>query len=244
MRSRLIALLSMATLVSAQTPHAYLQSAVPAAVAGQVAAPATAHILTVPAGTAIPLTLINPIKKKSTQPGDAVRATVAFPIMAGVQVAIPAGSYVEGVVQQLTARASDTHQPQVGIHFTRLVFANGYSVNLDANSAQAEEVAPSLGAPVTELASIAPPLASMGLFAQTSQPTLSNPGPSPAVITGAMLGGGAALMILIFAAAHHSQSKVDYVLFDAGWQFQMVLQSPLMVDADRVAAAAAAPSAN
>ena len=30
---------------------------------------------------------------------------------------------------------------------------------------------------------------------------------------------------------HHSQSKIDYVLFDAGWQFQMVLESPLLVDA-------------
>jgi type IV secretion system protein VirB10 len=251
MRTRLIALLSMATLVSAQTPHAILQTVTNAATAGQATAPVSAHTLTVPAGTAIPLTLINPIKKKSTTPGDAVRATVAFPIMAGMQVAIPAGSYVEGVVQQLTARASDTHQPQVGIHFTRLVFANGYSVSLDASSAQAEDIAPNLGTPATELATLTPPAigmgrGSMGMMGQTSPtlPTVSMPGPNPAVVTGAMLGGAAALGILIFALAHHSQSKVDYVLFDAGWQFQMILQSPLVVDASQVAAAAAVPSVN
>jgi hypothetical protein len=132
MRYRFVALFSIASLVSAQTPHAFLQSAVPTAAAGQVAAPVSVQTLTVPAGTAIPLTLINPLKKKSTKPGDAVRATVAFPIMAGMQVAIPAGSYVEGVVLQLTDRAPDIHQPEVAIHFTRLVFTSGYSVNLDA----------------------------------------------------------------------------------------------------------------
>jgi len=143
----LIALFSIASLVSAQIPHAFFQTAVPPPPAMQTTAPASARTLTLPAGTAIPLTLINPIKKKSTKPGDAVRATVAFPIMAGMQVAIPAGSYVEGVVKTVTARASDTQQPEVGIHFTRLVFANGYSVSLDANSTQAEDFAPRIGAP-------------------------------------------------------------------------------------------------
>jgi len=199
MRSRFIALLSMATMV----------------------------------------TLINPIKKKSTTPGDAVRATVAFPIMAGMRVAIPAGSYVEGVVESVTARAADTHQPAVGIHFTRLVFANGYSVPLDAKSEQAEEVAPGMGAPVAEVAALTLPMGSQGLFAQ-STPTLTVPrvGPSPVVVTAAALGGTAALFITIFALAHHSQAKIDYVLFDAGWQFQMVLASPRAVDAGKASATA------
>jgi type IV secretion system protein VirB10 len=228
-----------------------LQSAVPTAAAGQVAAPVSVQTLTVPAGTAIPLTLINPLKKKSTKPGDAVRATVAFPIMAGMQVAIPAGSYVEGVVLQLTDRAPDIHQPEVAIHFTRLVFTSGYSVNLDAMSAQAEDFAPTLGTPVTEIAAIAPPAAGMGrgsmaLVGQTSPtlPPLPQVGPSPGLVIGASLGGTAALLAILFAVGHHSQSKIDYVLFDAGWQFQMVLQSPLVVDAAQVAASAAAPSAN
>lgn len=249
MPSSLIALFSIASLVSAQMPRAFFQNAVPPVPAVQTTAPVSAHTLEIPAGTAIPLTLINPIKKKSTKPGDAVRATVAFPIMAGMQVAIPAGSYVEGVVKTVTARASDTRQPEVGIHFTRLVFASGYSVNLDANSTQAEEVAPGLGtpggAPGMELASLTP-AGSMGLFAQSTPtlPPLPQVGPPMGVVMGAVFGGSAALMITIFAVMHHSQSKIDYVLFDAGWQFQMVLQSPLVVDASQVGAAAAAPSAN
>jgi len=37
------------------------------------------------------MTLVSPIKSKSTKVGDAVRAVVAFPITVGGQVAIPAG---------------------------------------------------------------------------------------------------------------------------------------------------------
>lgn len=234
MRSPLIALLSIATLVQAEVPHAALQAAVPAPGPQQVA-PAPQRMLTVPAGTTVPLTLINPIKKKSTRVGDAVRATVAFPVMAGMQVAIPAGSYVEGTVTALKTHASASMPADLSIHFDRLVFASGYSVPLNADNTQAENFAPTPGAPVAELASLAPVNAG-GLFAQTTTPTLpplQRVGPSPAVVTGAVLGGGAALTVLLIALGHHQQNKYDYVLFDAGWQFQMVLASPLSIDAGK-----------
>jgi hypothetical protein len=44
--------------------------------------------------------------------------------------------------------------------------------------------------------------------------------------------------------AHHRGNSTDFVLFDAGWQFQMVLDSPVTLDPAQVAAAAAAPSTN
>jgi hypothetical protein len=86
----------------------------------------------------------------------------------------------------------------------------------------------------------------MGLFAQSTPtlPPLPKVGPPMGVVIGAVVGGSAALMITIFALSRHSQNKIDYVLFDAGWQFQMVLQSPLVVDAGQVATAAAAPGTN
>jgi hypothetical protein len=43
---------------------------------------------------------------------------------------------------------------------------------------------------------------------------------------------------------HHRANNYDFVVFDVGWQFQMVLDSPVVLDASQVAAAAAAPSAN
>jgi hypothetical protein len=40
-------------------------------------------------------------------------------------------------------------------------------------------------------------------------------------------------------------NSTDFVLYDAGWQFQMILDSPVTLDAAQVTAAAtAAPSGN
>jgi hypothetical protein len=241
------AALSVVSILAVQIPSANPQSLV-APVQNAIAvqdAPAATHIVTVPSGTVVPLTLINPIKSKSTKPGDAVRATVAFPVTVGSQLAIPPGSYVEGTVRQVTARAKDSHQPAVLIEFTRLLFPNGYSVNLVADSTQAMATPPPINPPAAatvadDATPAAPAIGSSSLFAQQSPqpPTLPQVGPSPAVVTGAVLGGAAALTVLLFAIGHHQQSKIDYVLFDAGWQFQMTLESPLVVDADRIASAA------
>jgi len=250
MHSRLIAKVSIAALVGAQTAQAMPQSA-PAA--GQNSVPAPAHALTLPAGTVIPLTLINPIRSKSTKPGDTVRATVAFPVTTGSALAIPAGSYVEGLIQAVTARAKDTHQPAVQIHFTRLVFVNGYSAPLDGNSTQAELALPAGSAPETESAAAAAPPApdvpgGSSFLAQQGQlpplPPLPQVGPSPAVVGGALAGGTAVLTVLLVVLAHHSAARTDFLLFDAGWQFQMVLQSPLVLNADAVAAATTASTGN
>jgi hypothetical protein len=44
--------------------------------------------------------------------------------------------------------------------------------------------------------------------------------------------------------AHHRVNNTDFLLYDAGWQFQMILDSPVTLDAAQVAAAAATPSPN
>jgi hypothetical protein len=216
----------------------------------------TGETITAPLGTVVPLTLVSPIKRKSTKVGDTVRAMVAFPITVGAQVAIPAGTYVEGVVTSLTAQMKKTRQPEVQIHFTRLLYANGYSAVLDAANTQAKNVAPGGDEPgVSETAA----LGGDGLYGSriafyggegfayraqsTTLPTLPSVqvGPSKPwviVIVGGTIG---AFLALAIVTAHHRNNS-DYVLFDAGWQFQMALTSPLAVNAAQVSAAAATPS--
>jgi hypothetical protein len=53
--------------------------------------------------------------------------------------------------------------------------------------------------------------------------------------------GSAAVTILAVVFGH--RHRYDNALFDSGWQFEMVLQSPLLLDADKVAAAIAIPIA-
>jgi hypothetical protein len=180
-----------------------------------------------------------------------VRAVVAFPVTIGTVLAIPAGTFVDGDVLQVTARPKAGQQPSFRVHFTRLVFSNGYSVALNGENTQALVLPADGSAPANELAALAPLRLPGSRFAMgegqmpsTEPPTLPRVGPNPAVVGGAIGGGFAALFALMAVLAHHSVNNTDFLLYDAGWQFQMILDSPLTLDAAQVSAAAATPSAN
>ncbi len=61
-------------------------------------------------------------------------------------------------------------------------------------------------------------------------------------VIGASLGSMFAILVTMILLGHHHAKNTDYVLFDAGWQFQMALTSPLDVDAGQVASAATTPT--
>jgi hypothetical protein len=216
--------------------------------AGQNAPPATAQAIIVPAGTAIQLALMNPVKTRSTKVGDSVRAEVAFPVTIGTQLAIPAGTFVDGNVSQVKARPKGGQSPLFRVHFTRLVYSNGYTVALSGENTQALLLPLDNGAPTNEVAELMPLRLPGTHFAMgegqigTPVPTQSAPGggSKSAIIAGIAGGAAAALLIGSLIWAHHRTNKeTDFVLYDAGWQFQMVLDSPVTLDAAQVAAAAA-----
>src|SRR5262249_42001310 len=134
------------------------------------AAPAESAVptgsLTVSAGTRVSMTLSTQLTAKDTKPGMAVRAVTAFPVAAGSQVAIPAGTFVEGTVVSVKKRSSSG--PRVQIHFTNLLYANGYSVPLDATNLQAEVIAPDSG---YSAAAIQPADSEAFLYAANMGPT-------------------------------------------------------------------------
>src|SRR5580692_4923525 len=132
MRLKIVAFVLIASISAAQTPT------VPLAVNPA----ATTDIITVPMGTLVALNLISSIKSKSTRPGDPVRAVVAFPLAIGTTVAIPAGTFVEGVVDKVNAHPRAGGSASAQLRLTRLLFANGYSVPLVATNVQAWLSAP------------------------------------------------------------------------------------------------------
>jgi hypothetical protein len=249
-----ITALMIASLTIAQTPIPAPQVApspaqnTPAA-ATQNAPAFAARAITVPTGTAIQLTLMSAVKSKSTQAGDMVRAVVAFPVIIGTELAIPAGTFVEGQVIRVTAHPKGGQQPSFVVHFTRLLFSNGYSVTLNGENTQALVLPPDSGAQTVEVAELAPlrlpgSRFAMGGGQQSQLPPLPRVGPNPAVVGGAIGGGFAALVVGMLIWAHHRVNNTDFLLYDAGWQFQMILDSPVTLDAAQVAAAAATPSPN
>ena len=57
--------------------------------------------VTVPAGTRIPLALKHAISTKSVRPGDPVYLQTTFPVAENNRILIPAGTYVQGVVDSV-----------------------------------------------------------------------------------------------------------------------------------------------
>lgn len=246
-----ITAIMIASLSIAQTPVPNPSPAaqqIPPSSAQQIPATPAAPSITVPAGTAVPLTLMNPVKSKSTKPGDTVRAVVAFPVTVGSRLAIPAGTFVEGTVIQVSAQPLKNQAPTLRVHFTRLLFANGYSVALNGENTQAFLLRDDERASTVEVAELTPMSLPGAHFAmgegQQTLPPLPQVGPPMGAVIGGVLGGTAALTIGMLIWAHHRANSYDFIVFDVGWQFQMVLDSPVVLDAAQVAAAATAPSTN
>jgi type IV secretion system protein VirB10 len=180
------------------------------------------------------------MRAKATHPGDVVRAVTSFPVTVGKDVAIPAGTYVEGIVDRLIKRGPTGHAG-LEMHFTRMVFANGYGVLLDGAMAVARAGEPPLNLPSTSsLPSQSAEAFAFGQQQPPPLPPLPKVGPSIGEVTGISVGVVAAVTVTaILLGRRHAGD----VVFDSGYQFEMVFQNPLELDAARVAAAVASSSA-
>ena len=205
------------------------------------AAPATqppsepeGQLLTIPAGTQVPLTLANPIRSRLAHPGDVVRAVTAFPVAVGTQVAIPAGSYVEGVIDKVI-KGTPSRPARLQMHFTRIFFASGYSIPLDGVTAEAKRHTLESDVPASvESRSGSITGLAMG-FQQVPMPPPLPPlpklGPSAGEVVGIALGATAAVAITALLIA---RSRGVDTYFEAGFPFVMVFQTPLSLDLERV----------
>jgi hypothetical protein len=205
--------------------------------AQESAPPAAAPVITVPAGTRVPLRLTSPLATKTAQTGDAVHAEVAFPVTASNTVAIPPGTYVEGTVDQVTRHGSHAG---FTMHFTRMVFNNGYTVALPAANADTRagllrtadpQAAASAGPDV--------PVDAMALQGTTPTPApLPSVGPSKGLVIGLAAAGAVAATVVAVIFGRRAGDRY----LRAGYRLEMVLADSLSLDAAKVAAAVANPT--
>jgi hypothetical protein len=85
---------------------------------------------TVPAGTKVLLQLTSSLNTKSAQPGDGVYLSSAFPVVVGNRVMIPAGVFVQGVVDRVARAGHLRGKAQLDMHFTSMIFPNGSVVEI------------------------------------------------------------------------------------------------------------------
>jgi len=86
--------------------------------------------VTVPAGTRIPLVLKHAISTKNVRPGDPVYLQTSFPVTQENRIVIPAGTYVQGTVDNVKRAGRVSGRAELLMHFTTLIFPNGYTVTL------------------------------------------------------------------------------------------------------------------
>jgi hypothetical protein len=90
----------------------------------------------VPAGTRIPIQLRQPISTKNAQAGDAIYAQTSFPIVTEGAMVIPAGTWVQGVVDSVKRAGRLKGTAELAFHLTKFIYANGYTLDMAAAIAQ------------------------------------------------------------------------------------------------------------
>jgi len=216
----------------------------------QAAAPALApaeaqsQMVTIPAGTQVPLTLANHIRSRTAHPGDAVRAVTALPVTVGAQVVIPPGSYLDGVIDKVISGGL-SRRARLQMHFTRIFFPNGYSIPLEGATAEANGRMPREEDPTAYSGASEPrdgriQLLTASFQQQPTPPPLPKVGPSPGEIAGIGVGVAAAVTITAILVA---RSRGIDTFFEPGFAFEMEFQTPLTLDLSRVAVPAAGPGA-
>jgi type IV secretion system protein VirB10 len=85
---------------------------------------------TVPAGTKVLLQVRSAINTKSAKPGDGIYLASTFPVVVGTRVMIPAGVYVQGVVDRVARAGHVKGRAQLDLHFTSIIFPNGTVVEI------------------------------------------------------------------------------------------------------------------
>jgi len=119
-------LIAFATMVFAQEPHLVPRNPIPQ----QQANVDPSSDYNVPSGTKIPLTLMQGITSKTAKQGDPVYAQTSFPFTQNNRIVIPAGTYVQGVVQRVVRPGRVKGRAELQMSFTSMIFPNGYTVLL------------------------------------------------------------------------------------------------------------------
>ena len=96
----------------------------------QPATPVPSQVLTVPAGTKIPLILKQAISTHSARVGDPVYAQTAFPIVLDNRIVIPEGTFIQGTIRNIVRPGKVKGRAQLNMTFTSMIFPTGYTVLL------------------------------------------------------------------------------------------------------------------
>ena len=220
--------------------------------------------ITIPAGTQLSLALSQPIQSRYLRRGDDIYAQITSPVTAGNEVAIPAGTFVQGTVDKLERRGG---RAQLRLQSMSITFPDGYvdsiagPMTLESSDGYAYKdpgqghivaavilpaagaglgalIGHSVGSSQSTLTASVPPGCIPGSFGclSSSLPVAGSSGKN--TVIGAGIGGaigGIASVFLLFSSHHF--------FVDVGAPVEMTLQHPVSLDIKQLSDAAG-PSAD
>jgi type IV secretion system protein VirB10 len=201
------------------------------------------NVVTIPAGTKIPLSLKQAISTKNAREGDAVYAETAFPFVLDNRVIIPAGSYIQGSISHVERAGHGHGRAEILMHFTSMIYPSGYTVMLPGSventpGAENKSVKDSEGTiqqdrDTGKKVEDAAKGGAVGTVAGATAGGLATGG-----LNGARVGAGAGAAAGIGWAL---LKRGNDVRLDVGTSIEMEIQRPITVDASRIAVARATP---
>ena len=94
--------------------------------------PSSPERLIVPSGTRLPLILHSAITTRNAHAGDPVYLETVFPIVINDKILIPAGSYVQGEIQEAKRPGKVKGRGEIRIRLNTMILPNGYTVSFNA----------------------------------------------------------------------------------------------------------------
>lgn len=203
---------------------------------GPAAAPRKTY--TVPSGTKILLQLRSSLNTKSAKPGDGVYLTSSFPVVVGNRVMIPAGVFVQGMVDRVVRAGHVKGKAQLDMHFTSIIFPNGTVVEIPGvvsgvPGASKQKVKGDEGT----IEEDSDKTRNAGKTAEIALPTGATVGSIAGLGAGHPLAGsfgglGAGLAAVALVSLFTRGADVS---IEAGTQVEMVLQRPLLLEQENLA---------
>jgi hypothetical protein len=196
---------------------------------------------TVPAGTKVLLQLRSSINTKSAKAGDGVYLSSTFPVVVGTRVMIPPGVYVQGIVDRVVRAGHVKGRSQLDMHFTSMIFPNGTVVEIPGmvNSLPGAKKQSVKNDGEGTIEQAGDKTRNMGKVAEIAIPTGGTVGSIGGLQGGHPLEGG----VIGIAAGVATMGIVSLFTRGAdvdipnGSQVEMVLQRPLLLEEENLAAA-------
>jgi hypothetical protein len=228
-RLRIFAVLMLSLASLAAQDDTKPQAAAPA---GAKEEPSREPQVLLPTGTKVLLMMKNSVSSRNARPGDGVYLETSFPVVHEGRVVIPAGTFVQGVVDSVKRSGRVKGRAEILLHFTTLIYPNGYTVSLpaaleSADSADTQKVKDKEGTVQAEgqkgkdAATIATSAGTGGLIGGLSRGSLK----------GAAVGGGIGAAVGVITTLF---TRGDEVRLENGSAVEMVLTRPVELDPDRI----------